>query len=90
MIIYLLRVMESLREQIVPLWRFVALIFFIYLLLPKPTYKSHVKVPTIKFLSPWLPDIINRLLFNSYAPFVIYGGYAKVRPKPTCLGSRVY
>ncbi|OOQ86347.1 putative cytochrome P450 [Penicillium brasilianum] len=77
-IIYLLGAVDFLRDQIGPLWKYVAFIFSVYLLLPRPNYKTHVKVPTIKFVCPWLPNIISRLRFNSYAPFVIYGGYAKI------------
>lgn len=80
MIFQLSRVVEALREEAGLHWKYVAIVVFIYLLLPRPTYKTNVKVPTVKFMSPWLPGIISRLLFNSNAPSVIYDGYSKVRP----------
>lgn len=79
LIIQLSRVVGTLREEAGFLWKYAAFMVFIYLLLPKPAYKTNVRVPTIKFMSPWLPGIISRLLFNSKAPSVIYDGYSKVR-----------
>ncbi|KAJ5351660.1 cytochrome P450 [Penicillium brevicompactum] len=70
---------EYLYEESGILLKIAVFVLFIYALLPKPTYKTNVKVPTIKFVSPWLPEIFSRLLFNSYAPSVIYGGYAKYK-----------
>jgi hypothetical protein len=42
------------------------------------TERNSVDVPTVKFINPFLPDILSRLLFNSKAPTVIYRGYQKV------------
>ena len=78
MAIQLSRAIQTLREEAGVIWICVIFVLFVYLLLPKPTYKTNVKVPTVKFVSPWLPEIISRLLFNSKAPAVIYDGYSKV------------
>ena len=66
------------REESGVIWLCASLLFITYLLLPRPTYQTNVKVPTIKFFGSWLPKFISRLFFNAHAPFVIYDGYSKV------------
>lgn len=82
MIFHLSSAIQYFYEEAGLFFKLAISILFFYLLLPKPSYKTKVKVPTIKFVSPWLPEILSRLLFNSYAPSVIYDGYAKVRLEP--------
>jgi cytochrome P450 monooxygenase len=89
MLSQLFQVVQFLREEAGLIWTCVALVLFVYLLLPKPTYSTNVKVPTVKFGSPWIPEILNRILFNTYAPSVIYDGYSKVRSNPGHHGVRV-
>ncbi|KAF5854737.1 hypothetical protein ETB97_012466, partial [Aspergillus alliaceus] len=79
MLAQLFQVIQFLREEAGLIWTCVTLVLFVYLLLPKPTYSTNVKVPTVKFGSPWIPEIPNRILFNTYAPSVIYDGYSKYK-----------
>lgn len=73
---------ELLRQESGIFWKLAAFVLLIYLLLPKPTYKTDVKVPTVKFGSSYFPEVLSRLLFNSRARTVIYGGYTKVSSIP--------
>ncbi|PKY06745.1 cytochrome P450 [Aspergillus campestris IBT 28561] len=52
-----------------------------YCMLPRPTYRTKVAVPTVKFGSPWLPSLLSRLEFNSNAVKVIYGGYRQYKSR---------
>ncbi|KAE8391145.1 cytochrome P450 [Aspergillus alliaceus] len=79
MLAQLFQVVQFLREEAGLIWTCVTLVLFVYLLLPRPTYSTNVKVPTVKFGSPWIPEILNRILFNTYAPSVIYDGYSKYK-----------
>lgn len=63
-------------------WTALALAF-IYLIIPRPTYKTNVKVPTISFPGFYIPDIVLRLLFNTKARLIIDRGYEEVIPIAT-------
>lgn len=43
-----------------------------------PSQHPKVDVPTIKLVSPLLPESLSRLLFNSSASTAIYAGYREV------------
>lgn len=60
-------------------WLCLGVLVLGYCMLPRPTYRTKVAVPTVKFGAPWLPSLLSRLEFNSNAVKVIYGGYRQVR-----------
>lgn len=57
----------------------VLLLAFVYFILPKPTYETNVKVPTIRYPVFYIPKIVLRLLFNTKARTIIDRGYEQVR-----------
>nr|Q9C449.1 RecName: Full=Cytochrome P450 monooxygenase paxP; AltName: Full=Paxilline synthesis protein P [Penicillium paxilli]AAK11528.1 PaxP [Penicillium paxilli] len=67
------------HEEASLLWKLGVFAVLVYFLLPKPTYKTNVKVPTVKYMGPWMPEILSRIFFNSHAPTVIYKGYEKFK-----------
>lgn len=57
----------------------VLLLAFAYFILPKPTYETNVKVPTIRYPVFFIPKIVLRLLFNTKARTIIDRGYEQVK-----------
>jgi cytochrome P450 monooxygenase len=69
------------RDEVRIIWILVALVLLAYLILPNPTYRTNVQVPTIRYLGGWIPDQMDRLFFNTKAASVIYDGYKQVSGK---------
>jgi cytochrome P450 monooxygenase len=72
---------QIVRGEVPVIWIPVALVLLAYLILPNPTYRTNVKVPTVRYLGGWIPDQVDRLFFNTKAASVIYDGYKQVSGK---------
>ncbi|KAJ5293544.1 cytochrome P450 [Penicillium antarcticum] len=72
---------QIVRGEVPIVWISVALVVLAYLILPNPTYRTNVKVPTVRYLGGWIPDQVDRLFFNTKAASVIYDGYKQYKKK---------
>lgn len=72
---------QIVHGEVTVIWILMALVLLAYLILPNPTYRTNVKVPTVRYLGGWIPDQVDRLFFNTKATSVIYDGYKQVSGK---------
>ncbi|KAI9728828.1 MAG: hypothetical protein M1834_007215 [Cirrosporium novae-zelandiae] len=72
---------ELLLQQSSILWAAIGTIIAALYLFSKKSEEEYAKIPTVKFISPLLPDFFSRLLFNSKASEVIYRGYKQYKDK---------